>query len=61
MHEKAYQITSLFSDRDHSCTTSAKEQDGSEKWQFLLMFSSTYADVSWEGGSEKVPKCADLL
>ena len=28
MHEKAYQIASLFSDREHPYTTSAKEQDG---------------------------------
>ena len=61
MHKKAYQITSLFSDRDHSCTTSAKEQDGSEKWQFLLVFSSTYADVRWEGGSGNIQKSAELL
>ena len=30
---------------------------GSEKWQFLLMFSTIYADVGWVGGSEKVQKC----
>ena len=34
---------------------------GSEKWQFLLTFSTIYADVGWVGGSEKVQKCADVV
>ena len=34
---------------------------GSEKWQFLMMFSTIYADVGWVGGSEKVQKCADVI
>ena len=34
---------------------------GSEKWHFLLTLSTIYADVGWLGGSEKVPKCADVI
>ena len=33
----------------------------SEKWQFLLTFSTNYADGGWVGGSEKVKKCADVI
>ena len=33
----------------------------SEKYQVLLAFSNTYADVRWIGGSEKVQKCADVV
>ena len=32
-----------------------------KKWQFLLTYSTIYADVRWVGGSEKVPKCADII
>ena len=53
---------------DHSYTI-LRQQRGwwvrSEKWQFLLIFSSIYADVlrmgGWVGGSEKVQKCADVI
>ena len=31
--------------RDHPDITSAKGRVGSEKWQFLLTFSTIYADV----------------
>ena len=36
---------------------------GLEKWQFLLTFSTIYADVGfWVGqNSEKVQKCADVI
>ena len=34
---------------------------GSEKLQFLLMFSTIYADVGWVGGSEKVQKFGDVI
>ena len=34
---------------------------GSEKWQFLLRFSTIYADVGWLGESEKVQKHADVI
>ena len=34
---------------------------GSEKWHFLLTFSTIYADVGWLGGSEKALKCADVI
>ena len=34
---------------------------GSEKWQFLLTFSTVYADIGWLGGSEKVQKWADVV
>ena len=34
---------------------------GSEKWQFLLKFSTIYADVGWVGGSEIVQKYADVI
>ena len=33
----------------------------SEKWQFLLTFSTNYAGVGWVGGSEKVKKCANVI
>ena len=42
--------------RDHSYITSAKGLCGSEKWQFLLTFSTINADVGWVGGSKKSPK-----
>ena len=34
---------------------------GSEKLQFLLMFSTMYADIGRVGGSEKVQKFADVI
>ena len=35
---------------------------GSEKWHFLLTFSTIYADVGWVGErSEKIQKCADVI
>ena len=34
---------------------------GSEKWQFLLTFSTIYADVGWVSGSEIVQKYADVI
>ena len=34
---------------------------GSEKWQFLLTFSTIDAEVEWMGGSEKVQKYADVI
>ena len=34
---------------------------GSEKWQFLLTFSTIYADVGLVGGSDKVQKCGDVI
>ena len=33
----------------------------SEKWQFLLTFSTIYADKGWVGWSEKVQKSADVI
>ena len=33
----------------------------SEKRQFLLKFSTIYADIGWVGRSEKVQKCADVI
>ena len=35
--------------RDHPDNTSAKGRVGSEKWQFLLTFSTIYADIGWVG------------
>ena len=34
---------------------------GLEYWQFLLTFCTIYADVCRVSGSEKVPKCADVI
>ena len=34
---------------------------GSEKWQFLMRFSTIYAGVGWLGESEKVQKHADVI
>ena len=34
---------------------------GSEKWQFLLTFSTIYADEGWVGRSEKVQEYADVI
>mgnify|MGYP007045447407 CR=1 FL=1 len=41
---------------DHPNITSAKGLNGwgQKKWQFLLAFSTIYADIGREGGSEKV-------
>ena len=34
---------------------------GSEKWQFLMRFSTIYAGVGWLGESEKVQKHGDVI
>ena len=34
---------------------------GVEKWQFLLTFSTIYADVGWVIGSEKVQIRANII
>ena len=40
--------------RDHSSITTAKRWVGGvRKWQFLLIYSTIYADGRWEGGPKK--------
>ena len=47
--------------RDHPYNTLAKGLGKSIKWQFLMKFSTIYANVGLVSGSEKVLNCADVL
>ena len=47
-----------FEIRDHSCITSAKRWVGGiRKWQFLLIYSTIYADVGGLVGLKKPKTC----
>ena len=42
----------------------SKDWVGTEKWEFLLVFSTINADLDWMGGwvsKEKIEKCADVI
>ena len=47
--------------RDHPFITSAKGLGGWGQKNGTFCWRSKYADVWWLGGSEKVPKCADVI